>query len=182
MEIEYEEEVWVDVKGWEGKYQVSNYGVLKSFGGKYRKSMPDGFLTEGTRQPMGYSIITLRDKKRKVQIRMHTLVAEHFVAKPEGMNCVNHKDGIKLNNYYKNLEWTTRGQNVKHAVKTGLLDIKGEKHSHSKLTEAKVIEMRNIRKTKGLPYEEIGRMFGVCRRQASDVIRGKNWGWLQEGL
>jgi hypothetical protein len=176
-------EIWKDVRGWEGKYMISNYGRLKCFFGRYRKSKPEGYITEGCIQPIGYRIVTLRFPGFKYQVRVHTLVAGHFVEKPSlKLNCVNHKDGNKLNNYYKNLEWTTRGDNVRHAALTGLMDFKGVKHKMAKLTNEKVIEMRRLRKQKNMTFDEIGKKFGVCRRQASDVIKGVNWGWLQEGL
>lgn len=53
---------------------------------------------------------------------------------------------------------------------------------HAKLTNEQVIEMRRLRNEYGLTHQRIANMFGVCRRQASDVIRGVNWGWLKEGL
>jgi hypothetical protein len=90
----------------------------------------------------------------------------------------HHLDGDKSNNYYKNLQCTTYLGNSNHAVSTGLFNIKGQKHPHSKLSEEDVIDMRRIRSKSGISYDAIGRMYGVCRRQASDVIRGVNWGWL----
>lgn len=75
----------------------------------------------------------------------------------------------------------TVGDNVKHAVTTGLFNIKGTKHHHAKLNEQQVIEMRLLR-NQGMTYQKIAEMFGVCRRQASDVVRGINWGWLKDGL
>lgn len=177
-------EIWKDVTGWEGKYQISNQGRFKSIGGKYTKKFPDGYITLGTIGYGGYRSVTLRKPGLCFQVRTHTLVAEHFHQKPESTErlTVNHLDGNKLNNNDWNLEWCTAGENVKHAVRIGLFDKKGEKHKNAKLTNEKVIEMRRLRSKEGWAHQKIADTFGVCRRQASDVINGVNWGWLKEGL
>lgn len=177
-------EIWKDVEGWEGKYFISNHGRFKSIGGKYRKQKPNGDITFGAKDIFGYRIATLRrPPKIRIMIRIHTLVGNAFIKKKESLIklCINHKDGNKENNYYENLEWITSAENIKHAVDTGLMDLKGEKHWNSKLTKQKVIEMRELRKM-GMTYQSIANQFSVERRQASDVIRGVNWGWLHEGL
>lgn len=177
-------EIWKDVTGWEGKYQISNQGRFKSIGGKYTKKFPDGYITLGAIGYGGYRTLALRRPGFLFQVRVHTLVAEHFCVKPESTEklFVNHLDGNKLNNNDWNLEWCTPGENVKHAVRTGLFDIKGEKHPHAKLTNEKVIEMRMLRNKFGLTHQRIADMFGINRRQAGDVINGVNWGWLKDGL
>lgn len=176
-----EPEIWLPIKSWEGKYYISNHGRFKSIGGKYTLKYPDGYITYGFLETQGYKAVCLRSPGRVERDRIHVYVAEYFCKKIKGDECVNHLDGNKLNNYYKNLEWDTMDGNIKHAVATGLMDLKGENHPHVKLTREKVIQMRLLRKT-GLTHEKIGEMFGVCRRQAGDVINGVNWGWLKEGL
>lgn len=177
------EEIWKPINEWSGKYWISNLGRFKSIGGKYTIKHPNGYITKGClEKSTGYRSITLRRPGYFEKNRIHVLVAEHFLIKPEIKNaCVNHIDGIKENNNVINLEWITLGENVKHAVKTGLMDLKGEKHPHVKLTEEYVIDMRRMRRA-GITHEVIGRIFGVDRRQAGDVINGVNWGWLRYGL
>lgn len=177
-------EVWKEVKEWNGKYLISNRGRFKSIGGKYKKRYPDGYITLGAIGYGGYRSVMLRKPGFLFQVRVHTLVAEHFCVKPVSSIklFVNHLDGNKLNNNYWNLEWCTPAENVRHAVATGLHDLKGEKHPHAKLTIEKVIEMRILRNKLNWTYQRIANQYGVERRQASDVIRGVNWGWLKEGL
>lgn len=177
-------EIWKDVVGWDGKYLISNQGRFKSIGGKYTKKFPDGYITLGSIGDVGYRMVTLRKPGVVFRVRIHTLVGEHFCVKPESSVklFINHKDGNKLNNNDWNLEWCTPAENIKHAVETGLFDKKGEKHKNAKLTNEKVIEMRRLRSKEGWTHQKIADMFGVCRRQASDVINGVNWGWLKEGL
>jgi len=122
----------------------------------------------------------LRSSPSKRDVRVHILVGEYFVTKKNTDDTViNHLTGCKLFNYYKDLEWTTLRNNSIHAVDIGLHDIKGEKHHNAKLTKEDVIQMRSLR-TSGLIYKEIGSLFGVTRRHASDVVRGINWGWLKD--
>jgi hypothetical protein len=172
-------EQWVSIKGWGGKYLISNFGRMKSIGGKFKTRCPDGYITIGSIDTLGYRVITMRSPGRVEQKRVHSLVASAFLTKPDTENTywVNHKDGNKLNNNLDNLEWVTPKGNADHAVITGLHDLKGEKHPMSKLTKENVLEMRRLRK-EGFTHEKIASMFGVCRRQAGDVINGVNWGWI----
>lgn len=175
-----DEEIWRDVIGFEGKYLISNHGRLKSIGGKYKKSKPEGYITLGTIDSLNYRVLTLRDHGRLKRERAHRLVAQAFLEKGNGKNNVNHIDGDRLNNHYTNLEWCTHEENIHHAIRTGLFNTKGERHFNSKLTEEKVLEMRRLYFNEGLTQQAIAEMFGVCRRQAGDVINGVNWGWLNE--
>ncbi len=173
-------EIWKDIKGWEGKYFISNQGRLKSIGGKFTKLKPDGYITLGSKGFADYLMVTLRRPGESVKFRIHTLVGEAFVKKPKSINklCINHIDGNKENNNDWNLEWITIGDNVRHAVKIGLMDFKGEKHPHAKLTSEKVLEIRRLRREQNITHEKLGEMFSVSRRQIGDVISGRNWGWL----
>lgn len=174
------EEIWKDVEGFEGKYFISNIGRLKSIGGRYKKSQPNGYVTMGTVDNLGYRILTLRDHGRLKRERAHRLVALAFIEKIQGKNFVNHIDGNKLNNNYSNLEWCTHEENLRHAIKIGAFDTKGEKHFNSKLTNENVLEMRKLYWNNGLTQQAIADKFGICRRHAGDVINGVNWGWLTE--
>lgn len=175
-------EMWLDVQDWNGKYQISNHGRFKSIGGKYKKRHPNGYITMGAIDSCGYYVVSLRKPgmRNSHLIRLHTLVCEHFHHKPKDGKTywTNHKDGDKLNNHWSNLEWVTPAENCAHAVRTGLLNIKGNRHPMSKLNESKVREMRELRK-QGWLHKDIAAKYGICRRQAGDVVNGINWGWLQ---
>ncbi len=178
-----DQEIWKEIKGFEGKYYISNHGRVKSLGGKFTTIHPEGYITNGATDTFGYKSITLRKvtptiKRYIERYRVHTLVAKYFIEQPEGCKVVNHLDGNRKNNHYSNLEWTTYLGNSQHAIRTGLFDIKGEKHHNAKLTKEKVLEMRRLRKEEGWTHQRIANMFGVDRRQAGDVINGVNWGWL----
>lgn len=165
-------ELWKAIKGFEGKYEVSSYGRVKSIGGKFRLAGPS-FI--GAIDAFGYPATTLRKDGKRLCIRVHSLVAEAFIPKPKTDEplCVNHIDGNKANNHISNLEWTTSLGNSRHAVRTGLLNRKGEKHENSKLTDADVMEIRNLYKTHSQRF--IAERFKVGRRHLSDIITGKCW-------
>ena len=107
----FENEVWKDIPELEGKYQISNCGRVKSF-----FSCEEGKILALTVNRLGYVDIMIRRKKYLV----HRLVALLFVPNPYFYKEINHKDGNKQNNYYENLEWCTRSENMKHAFATGL--------------------------------------------------------------
>lgn len=109
------EEIWKDIEGYEGHYQVSNLGRVKSF-----KSSFSGRIIK-IRNNKGYGMVDLRNTEGKKTFPLvHRLVAKHFLKKIEGKNYINHKDGDKLNNRIDNLEWCTHSENMKHAYKNNL--------------------------------------------------------------
>lgn len=176
------EEIWRAIPGYEMRYVISNHGRLKSINGKFKLKHPDGYISLGTIDNLGYRLVYLRNKGINKRERIHRLVAMLFVEKGIGNDYVNHIDGNKLNNHYTNLEWCTPLHNIRHAINMGLIkNKKGENHFNAKIKESDVIKMRDMRSS-GMLYEEISKHFNISRRQVSDVVRGINWGWLRYGL
>lgn len=120
-------EIWKDVKGFEGLYQVSNLGRVKSYdfyrnGNKLYK----GKILKGHINNVGYLCFDLyKDKKRK-NLKCHRLVAENFIECEDKELWINHKDGNKLNNHFSNLEWVTPKENSIHAFDRRLIVKKGK--------------------------------------------------------
>lgn len=109
-----DKEIWKDISGYEGIYQVSSNGNVRSL--KYGKERILKPFSNGT----GYLSVDLCCECIEDYRRIHRLVAEAFIPNPNNLPFINHKDGIKTNNVVSNLEWCTPSENVKHAYKTGL--------------------------------------------------------------
>ena len=105
-------EVWRDIPGFEGCYQISNLGRLKSF-----KVYPNGYILSVTNSDGGYLRFVLSAKGRKSKsVKIHRLVAETFIPNPQKLPEVNHIDGNKQNNVIDNLEWCTHQHNIIHSM------------------------------------------------------------------
>ncbi len=114
-------EKWKDIEGYEGYYQVSNLGNVKSLG-RYVNNPHGGkrYIRERILKPFnkkGYLYVDLLKIK---QHRIHRLVAAAFIDNKDDSAEVNHINGIKNDNRVENLEWCTRSENMKHSYKTGL--------------------------------------------------------------
>lgn len=111
-----EEEVWRPIKGFEGLYEISSYGRVKSFKGKHPKILHPDISRKG------YLRIDLRKNNEKHRKSIHRLVAMTFIENKEvEKNQVNHIDGNKQNNNVDNLEWCTNRENWDHAVAHNLV-------------------------------------------------------------
>ena len=116
-------EVWKDIEGYEGKYQISWYGRVKSL--ERMRSNGRGVCKVAERilkltclkTHSGYWYVTLITKKVKhKKHNIHRLVAEHFVPNPQKFSCVNHKDENTKNNIFLNLEWCTYAYNNEYGT------------------------------------------------------------------
>jgi len=114
-----EEENWKDVIGFEGLYQISNLGSLKSYNKSFKLAHGGLCVTKGRDLKFtirsGYCLVILRRDKKRYTYSVHRLVADHFTTNPENKPQINHKNGIKTDNRIGNLEWVTRSENVIHS-------------------------------------------------------------------
>ena len=106
------EEVWKDVKGFEGLYQVSNTGFVKSLKRGKNHYWDDFYILKPTILNSGYDSVTLYNgPKHREKWLVHRLVAKHFIPNPNGWPQINHIDENKQNNSVDNLEWCTAKYN-----------------------------------------------------------------------
>lgn len=112
-------EIWKDIKDYEGLYQVSNLGNVK------RKK--DNYVFKKSKNSSGYRVVTLTKNKIEKSVSVHRLVANAFIPNPKNKSQINHIDGNKMNNIIDNLEWCTASENMEHAYKNNLEILKGKK-------------------------------------------------------
>ena len=131
-------EQWRDIRNYEGLYQVSNYGRIKSF----RRNEPMIFVRH--KDSRNYFSLGLKKCGVKTKtIKAHQLVALTFIPNPESKPQVNHIDGKKWNNRVGNLEWVTSAENIKHAYDSGFYKV-GAEHPLAKFTEEQVRYIREV--------------------------------------
>lgn len=104
-------EIWKDISGYNGKYQVSNTGRVRSFA--KGKNNPQILKPYNTR---GYCTVGLCDKNKRTTALVHRLVAMAFIPNPNNLKEVNHKDEDKQNNHVENLEWCSREYNMSYGT------------------------------------------------------------------
>lgn len=117
--MEVDKELWVPVPSFEGMYEVSSLGRVRSV----NRITNDGKKIRGkilSSRSGRYPCVTLYRCNSPVNFSIHRLVAQAFIPNPEHLPEVNHKDGNKLNNSVSNLEWSTSSNNCNHAVVHGL--------------------------------------------------------------
>lgn len=168
-------ENWKDIQTFEGCFQVSDRGNVRSldrFAGGKRPRMIKGKLISLIRHPRGYRMVGLNDNGKEFHLMVHRLVANAFVDNPDNKPCVNHIDGDKTNNIASNLEWVSYKENSKHAVYIGKIPV-GEQCNLAKLTEE---EVRNIKRRKGtISSRKLSKEIGINYGTIISIWSGKSW-------
>ncbi|MBQ6006033.1 MAG: HNH endonuclease [Selenomonadaceae bacterium] len=167
-------EDWRDVVGYEGHYQVSNYGRVKSFYGN------QVLIRKLVRKPVvikdGYIQVSLDKGGSRKCTGVHMVVAQTFIPNPENKPIVNHQNGNPGNNCVWNLNWVTNGENQQHAVEIGTKKI-GYNNPRAKLTPDQVRYIRShyIPKDKEFGLSAFSRRFGVGLSTLKRVVNGQGY-------
>jgi len=142
---------WKDVKGYEGLYEVSDTGKIRSKDRDITYSNGRVHHYKGeekkiqVRKNSGYNTVNLFKNQKYVQKYVHILVAEAFIPEEDGKTQINHIDGNKSNNSVENLERCTPGDNIRHSFSTGLRDhVIGEGCNLSKITKEQALEIMDL--------------------------------------
>lgn len=169
-------EIWKDIKGFEGFYQVSNKGRIKSLAYQCGTVFKHEKIRALSLTKDGYVKIRLLHNGKDETRRVHKLVAEAFL----GLSnlTVNHKDGNKQNNSVENLEYIDRHEQLKHAYKLGLKKaMKGVNNPSSKLNQEQIkyIRANYVKGSKIYGGSALGRKFGVSERVISLVAKNSSY-------
>ena len=169
--------MWKSVLGFEGYYEISENGIIKSLEKEVNNSKTTKrVVKERIRKPYvtkkGYVQIMLSKHKINYKFYIHRLVAINFIDNPDNKLEVNHIDGNKQNNHVSNLEWCTRSENNKHSFSIGLKKAtKGSLSGMSKLTEEEVLEIRNS----NLSRRELRLKYKVGTTTIQGILTRKSW-------
>lgn len=114
-------EIWKDVVGYEGLYQVSNLGNVKRVGSfrGVNKAYLNNYYLKPLDNGKGYFRIKLTVNNKSKRVMLHRIIAEAFIENQNQYPCINHINGNKKDNRIENLEWCTQSQNCLHSVKMG---------------------------------------------------------------
>lgn len=176
------EEIWVSVKGFEGIYEVSNLGRVKSLNRFVKYTTKEGGYQRKEKilnQKIcdnGYNAVRLFKNAKGREWKVHIVVAENFgLPKSKGQKYINHKNGCKTDNRLDNLEWCTQSENMIHAYENGFAKgQKGSDHPGNVLTEEEVIKIRKLH-SGGMVQRRIAEEYGVCFQTISLIVNRKTW-------
>lgn len=169
-----EHEEWRPVVGFEGRYEVSNLGGVRTLTG----ASPRPIYQHAYRnRPTGtlYMQVALWIGMKGYAFKVHRLVLDAFVGtRPAGLVCC-HNNGNGCDNRLSNLRWDTPKSNKRDSIEHGTV-ARGTRHPHAKLNEAAVKRIRDTTQS----ARSLGRELGVAKQTVLSVRHGRTWAWLAD--
>lgn len=169
-------EIWKDVPNYEGLYQVSNLGNVKSLARKNKNRVNREKIMKLKLNNSGYYQVWLCKNNKSKGFFVHRLIALTFVPNLNNFPEVNHIDAVKTNNKVSNLEWCTHMDNMKHANNLGLISIKEMTEAKRKYTQVDlnmVLELNKLNKS----HKEISKETGIHKSTVKRMI-DKNYNYF----
>lgn len=174
------QETWKPVLGYEGHYEVSDLGRVRSTDTRInlasgRTRVRKGRVLAEQWTNRRYASISLARDGETNGARVHRLAAVAFVENPNSADEVNHIDGDRRNNAASNLEWVTRAQNNDHAISSGLkIAVKGVAHGMARLSEETVLAIR-AKHSQGTSMYRLAKNYGVSIQTISAIVNRRSW-------
>ena len=169
--IKYNNEIWLDIKGYDGKYQVSNLGRVKSL--NYNKTKKEKLLKPKINNTKYPYVILCKDRVKKT-LKIHRLVAETFIPNPNNYPCVNHIDENKFNNTSNNLEWCTIKYNNNYGKRKENISLKNSKKIYQFDLQGKFIKewvgATQVEKKLGIKHQNISNCCAKKNKSAGGFI------------
>jgi hypothetical protein len=184
------DETWYPVVGWEGIYEVSDLGTIRSvdrilesksrWGGTKHVAFRGRLITPiyiSRAQRNGYYGVMLAHNNRRNRVLIHQVVMRAFVGEPPVGKEVNHRNGDKSDNRLVNLEYVTKSENCQHRfnVLGHHGSQRGEKSWNAKLTEIQVHDIRERYAAGCITQQEIADTYGVTASLISMIVNRKSW-------
>lgn len=164
-------EVWLPIKNYEGRYEVSNFGRVKSLTSGRQSIMRGSRFANG----MQYKRVTLTSKDGiKATKYIHILVLETFIGPRPNGSWGLHNDGNVINCHLSNLRWGTSQENSLDRIKHGN-SLPREKNPNAKLKPEEIKEIRHQYVPGIVKQSDLAIMFGVSQVQISRIIRNSSW-------
>lgn len=172
-------ERWVWVPGYEGRYEVSSLGRVRSYLGVGKRtpaSTPQSMLYIYTKSRSGYKSVRFFKDGKFERPALHTLVATAFHGpRPFPTAEIRHLDGVAGNCAASNLVWGTRQENERDKLRHGRAHgPRGDRHGNAKLTVEKVKELRQLR-AEGWLHTSLASRYGICKETVAEALNGRTW-------
>lgn len=164
-------EIWTDIPGYENRYQISNYGRVKSIILK-KHSIIKKTLSSGK-----FKVILSNKKRFRKNESIGRITATVFLREPKENEVIRYKDRNMLFDAVVNLEWISRKERSQEAYQNGSFPKEhssGLKNGMSKLTPNQILQIRN-KKNQGLSNVELSKTFGVSYSCIHNVVNGRRW-------
>jgi hypothetical protein len=164
------QERWLPVVGFEGLYEVSDFGRVRSldkeFNTGFGKVAKKGRIMRLKLEKTGYPRVKLCKNGTSKHCNVHRLVAEAFLPNPENKRTVNHKDSNRANNLLSNLEWATNSENQIHSFQMGRVN-EGAPRKLTALQEDDVLMLLSM----GMKQWKVAEMYGVSQPTISNILK-----------
>ncbi len=171
-----QKEIWRDIEGYEGKYQVSNLGRVRGLKNRRGNLRATPLVMKPSLDRYGYFKMCLRFNGENKCVTVHRLVAQTFIPNPDNKPCVNHINGIKTDCCVRNLEWVTHSENTQHAYDTNLCS----NNAQRKLTNEQAHKIREeyIKGDKTYGVEPLARKYGVYPQTIRKIVQNKTYKYI----